>query len=97
MTMRAEETMQAQIARIEPQVHWDRGVVQDDAIALYGWIDREDGSGKSDIVLLFFGRSTGKVTWWFTSSAQWSEHIHELYADKHNACVPFEQAVAAFT
>jgi hypothetical protein len=77
-------------------VQWDRGVVGDEHVVVYGWIPRPDG--RRDFALIEFKRATGQPTWWLTSSAKYSKALHEWCGGKpeeHVDCVPFSEALLA--
>jgi len=77
-------------------VEWDRGVVGEEHVVVYGWIRRSDG--RRDFALVEFERSTGRPSWWATSSAKYSKALHHFCggkAEEHVDCVPFMEALRA--
>jgi len=77
-------------------VEWDRGVVGEEHVVVYGWIRRSDG--RRDFALVEIERATGQPSWWLTSSAKYSEALHHFCggkAEEHVDCVPFLEALEA--
>ena len=68
-------------------VEWDRFLIYDNAIGVFGWINRENDKYK-DFVLLMFMLQNHTIDY-ITSSKKYSERFHKLCGGKeggHEDC-----------
>ncbi len=88
------------------EVVWDRGIDEAYGYTVFGWIHRgEDYNEPSDDFLILTimkkdqpnGTKKGEIVWWSTSSAKWSEKIHNLWFSEmvHVPCKPFSEVMEA--
>lgn len=86
------------------EVSWDRGIDEGYGYTVYGWIERlearaHDEDAYMDFLILTImkkdqpnGTKKGEIVWWATSSAKWSEKIHNLWFPEmvHVPCVKYD-------
>ena len=86
------------------EVNWDRGVNEGYGITIYGWIHRGEpyNEPSDDFLILTImkkdqpnGTKKGEIVWWSTSSAKWSEKIHNLWFPDlvHSPCIKYDKII----
>ena len=69
-----------------PFVKWDRYIVDEHLIEVYGWIKRSKDSYK-DFVLLEFDLTKQESYYLATSSKKYSKQIAEILDSPHSDCI----------